>query len=154
MADEVEWPLTAIDSKEDLYRRVPEDRMDWLPGNVPRFSARIFRDRYQRPSVYRRTLCDGPRTIQASPSDGVLVITAAQVRGESPIKRALNSGEVEPYDVNVMHVPEGPPSTTDYAHSEIFLDPATSHDKTCNRLYEALALLAKDAWAIKPARLR
>jgi hypothetical protein len=129
--------------------------MKWDTDGNPIFSARIFRDPECRPSVYRESLCAGPSSIQQDIADGVLTLSAEALRGSAPVPRYKEQMIIEQqHGIDVEHKPEGPPGTTDYAHSEIFLDPMTTHGGTCNRMYEALALLAVDAWAIRPGRIR
>jgi hypothetical protein len=159
VADEIARAITPIDPKEDVYRRVPERMLKWdEQRGSHHISARVFRDPDCRPSVYRAGLCLGSDRIQDNSTDGVLQLRVEAVRKIDPVPRFSKKGTLEQeYTVDVEHKPEGDPPSTAYAHSEIFLHPDTEHDKTCNRMYEALAYLADttpDIWAIRPALLR
>ncbi len=158
MADEVTWSATPIGPGEFLYRRVPEGKVQLDDGGSMRFSSRIFRDRNCRPSTYRAGMCGGATRIVQHADDGVLSLAVSAIRELGAVAKLNKDGVAERHHaINVAHMPEGPPPTTDYAHAEIFLTPSTEHDKTCHRMYEALAYMARDManpWIIEPAALR
>lgn len=151
----VTWPITSIADDETLCRRVPEDRLGHDNQGHVRLSARVFRDRYCRPSVYRASLLESVEQVQETSTDGVLALAARAIRGMHPIPRNDAKGNrIQEYSIDVEHKPDGPAPTLAYAHSEVFLRPDMPHEKTCGRMYEALAILAQDQWIILPKELR
>jgi hypothetical protein len=157
VADPVTWEVTQVSDEELVYRRVPNDRFRTTPDGVLEFSARIFRNRLCRPSVYREALISAPQQAQTDPSDGVLTLSVRAIRTSSTIEQRDSKGAVvRLHAIDVEHCPLGDESTFEYAHAEIVLTPTTEQRSTCNRMYEALALLAKDTgiWAIQPESQR
>jgi hypothetical protein len=109
---------------------------------------RFFSDRMMRPSVDRAVLRDSdPGLSRFASSDGVLQLTAEQVRSITETRNNEKGRPVAAYvaDVEPAPLPENP------SHAEIFGRPGFDNKSVFRRVCERLAQLA--TWAMLPADL-
>jgi hypothetical protein len=127
-----------IADEELLYRRVLRDHLVREDGAL-RISSQAFADRSMQPSVDRAELCDhDPRWTQQEPTNGVLSLLAADVRGTLPQRdeRGRETG-VYAIDVKPDPLPDNP------AHALIYAEPPFATRSVFRRLLERLAQMAR-----------
>ena len=139
-----------VADNETLFRSVRD-----LPQNFPtqpdgtrRVSSQAFTDRQMRPSVDRAALHGDPGASQFAPDNGVLQLTAAQVRA---IRETQNDAVGRPVSEYVADV-EPVPLSENPAHAEIYGVPPFDNKSVFRRVCEQLAQVSD--WVILPGSLR
>lgn len=141
---------TIVEDDEVLYRRVQAGRNYRVPQSdgTFRLSSMAFSDPQYRPSVNRAELCNNdPTKVQLKTSDGVVSVIACDVRAiDSVIQYDQKNRPVQYHNIDVEHMPE----ENNYAHAEIYMQPATRSQGVFRRLMEGLAQLADQRkWEIE-----
>lgn len=141
MVDElIDGSPDRVADEELLYRSVRETEII-REGGTLRISSQAFSDRSQQPSVDRASLCNhDPTWTQKSPTDAVVSLLAADVRGIRTLTRRDEQGrEVGIYAIDVR--PE--PLLDNPAHAQVYADPAFTSKSLFRRLCERLAQMAQ-----------
>ena len=136
-------PLHVYDY-EELYRSVRPGEYKTIDGKVI-ISASAFNDRERKPSVDRAWLDRDFMDIRKSPSDGITMLIAGEVRSNSAVETFDGKGrKIGQHTADVMHRPiiNCPEEPDNPAHCQIECNPALETDNTFKRLKEALAGLA------------
>lgn len=140
---------------ESLYRRAPKGCIvDTNDGE--RISSTAFNDRGNKPSVDRAVLRNSPEETKEEPTDGIIEMTVADVRGIRDIRVTTPSTEPPTYyAVDVLHRPIAEDAANGVvanpAHSQIEASPHPHADSRFKKIKEALALIAtKRGWLIRP----
>lgn len=149
-------PTTPVLDEEDLFRSVRDDPQcfGWDANRKAlRLSHSSFNDPDKQPSVDRAGLqSSGPQATRFTETDGVVVMTASQVRAVRGLKTCDAKGKaLHDHDVDVHHAPE----EHNYSHALIKTVPQAVSDGTFKRLKEALCRIAEGrGWAYPPSSLR
>jgi hypothetical protein len=143
MADSPVTPV-AVGDDELLYRAVRAGFVRRMGDGELRISSQAFADRMMRPSVDRAPLRNfDPSLTRFNPSDGVVSVTARDVRSINATRNDANGNPVQEYvaDVEPVPLPDNP------AHAEIFGRPGFDNDKVFRRVCEALTRVIR--WEIE-----
>lgn len=148
--------ITLVAGEELLHRSVKDleqHHVSDLRGSLIRLGASAFNDPDRTPSVNRASLRAGePETSRRADDDGVVTVSADEVRAISCVVTCNNKGVVSTHhEVDVRHVPE----PDNYSHALIQADPHVRGDGAWKKLKEALCQLAsRRGWSYPPASAR
>ena len=144
-----------IADEESLYRRAPSSCIVF-EGGVERISSSAFNDRGHKPSVDRARMLESVERAKLVDSDGVLTVSAADVRAIRDIE-ITNPATNPPsyYAVDVYHRPvvadESTATVANPAHAQIEASPHPDASSRFKKVKEALALIAnRRGWIIRP----
>jgi hypothetical protein len=156
--------MTRIEDAEELVRSVSAERGSYKSLRPLELSSTAFNDRKRQPSVDRRSMRASLEECKIHCSDGLVMLTAREVRGielglvrDAKGKPKVDSdGKAtgETYRADVIHSPiekdnpDGEPENR--AHSHVECTPGLNVSRF-ERFKERLALLAsKHGWLVEP----
>jgi hypothetical protein len=144
-----------VDDAESLYRRAPKDSIAYEEG-AERISSTAFNDRYNKPSVDRAKLRNSPEETKDQPTDGIIELSAAEVRGISEVE--ITDPKTNPPAYYVVDVLPRPVEQdveksikANLAHAQIEATPHAQANSRFRKIKEALAVIANErGWLIRP----
>lgn len=148
----VEALVTPIAGAELLNRAVKDDiRLhSWVDGRFV-LSVNAFNDRYRKPSVDRDQLRDRPESSRKNDTDGVVQLTADEVRACQVVTNDAKGKPQHSHGVDAVHAP----LAENYSHAEIRASPDITSGTAYDRLKEQLQRAAHArGWVVRPASLR
>ena len=143
-------------NEEDLFRSIRDEAQHFgcdSRGALTRLSVSAFNDREKRPSVDRACMRHGGASeSRKSPTDGVVVVVAAEIRAIRGVTTLDRKGNVaQHHDVDVLHDPE----PDNHSHALVLAAPHVASESAFKRLKEALCRIAeRRGWAFRPESMR
>lgn len=144
-----------VEDEEELYRSI-RGRLDYdeyyydNQGNLI-FNYKAFSDRNFKPSVDRAKLRDNPALSRLSETDGIVSLTAGDIRTSKKVKTKVNENEVV-LDLEVVYdpTPENPAHSIIDANYEVCAS-ITQKRRAFDLLKMLLAELATEkGWTLEP----
>lgn len=144
-----------IGDGESLYRRASKACIVY-EGDGERISSTAFNDRGSKPSVDRAALRNSPEETKVAATDGIIEMTAADVRGIRDVRVTTPDTDPPTYyavDVQPRPIEEDPANgiAANPAHAQIEASPHPNPDSRFKKIKEALAFIATQrGWLIRP----
>ncbi|WP_371142387.1 hypothetical protein [Burkholderia cepacia] len=144
-----------VDDAEALYRRAPKGCIAYEDGKE-RISTTAFNDRNNKPSVDRAKLRNSPEDTKHAPTDGIIELSAAEVRGIRDVE--ITDPQTQPPTYYVVDVVPRPVDADEEqgikenpAHAQIEATPHADANSRFRKIKEALAVIANQrGWLIRP----
>ena len=145
-----------VDDAELLYRSVRNNAEQFtIVDGTLRLSANAFNDPGCKPSVDRSSMRENPADARLSATDGVVAVSAQEVRSIGHIRvNPANDRDARAYVVDAIHRPlsaEQNNGRENSAHCQVECQPGINRTHFNKKLREALAKLAQSrGWIFDP----